>query len=248
MAVQKTNIEWTEATWNPVAGCTKVSPGCAHCYAEALTLRFHRGGRYLPGESTVEPLPAQLEIPLKWKTPRRIFVNSMSDLFHEAITTDYIAQVFDVMQKAHWHTFQVLTKRHRRLAELALELPWPANVWIGVSVENQLWADERIPYLKQVPAAVRFLSVELILKPVDLTTHLDGLQWVIVGGESGPRARPMDVAWARQIRDQCISASVPFFFKQQGGRRGRGGGDKAILDGRLWREMPRTGARDMVSA
>ncbi|MBI4339808.1 MAG: phage Gp37/Gp68 family protein [Chloroflexi bacterium] len=236
----RSGIEWTDATWNPVTGCTKVSPGCAHCYAEALTLRFHRGGAYLPGEATVRIHPERLGIPGRWKSPRRIFVNSMSDLFHEEVPLPFIQRVFEVMRENERHTFQILTKRHIRLAELAPFLSWPPNVWMGVSVENQLWTNRRIPYLKQVPAAIRFLSCEPLLRRIDLGSHLDGIHWVIVGGESGPRARPLDVEWIRDLRDQCQARNVPFFLKQLGGHPNQRGHDEALLDGRLWREMPKT--------
>ena len=186
----KTAIEWTDASWNPVTGCTKVSPGCAHCYAEAITLRFGMGARYLPGIATIKLHPERLNLPLSWRNPRRIFVNSMSDLFHEEVPLEFIRRVFEVMAQAERHTFQVLTKRHERLRDLAGELEWPPNVWLGVSVENQLWADRRIPALLETGPAIRFLSVEPLLKPVDLTPYLDGIDWVITGGESGLRARP----------------------------------------------------------
>ena len=237
-------IEWTDATWNPVTGCVKVSPGCAHCYAERLTLRFNRGGPYLPGKATIEMHHDRLREPLRWRRPRRVFVCSMSDLFHEEVPDDFIGDVFRVMEDARAHTFQVLTKRSQRLGEWhelhgyyqACYRRWPSNVWVGVSVENQYWADRRIPDLLEVNAGVRFLSVEPLLKPVDLTPYLDGIQWVIVGGESGPRARPMSAEWARSIRDQCAGAVVPFFFKQWGGPTSKSGG--RLLDGRLHDEYP----------
>jgi protein gp37 len=222
----KTGIEWTDATWNPVTGCTKVSPGCAHCYAEAITLRFKRGGPFLPGKTTIRPHPERLEQPGQWETPRMIFVNSMSDLFHEEVPFSFIKQVFEKMEEFSRHTYQVLTKRPERMLEYAQSsfsrAGWPSHVWAGVSVENQVWADRRIPILRQVPAAVRFLSCEPLLKPLKL--DLDGIHWVIVGGESGHRARPMDASWARDIRDQCLDAGVPFFFKQWGGRTSKAGG------------------------
>jgi protein gp37 len=165
----------------------------------------------------------------------------MSDLFHEEVPLPFIEQVFEVMRKNERHTFQILTKRHIRLAELASFLPWPPNVWMGVSVENQLWANRRIPYLKRVPAAVRFLSCEPLLRPIDLWHHLDGIHWVIVGGESGPRARPLDLDWIRDLRDQCQARNVPFLLKQLGGHPNHRGHNEALLDGRLWREMPETG-------
>ena len=233
---ERSDIAWTDSTWNTVTGCTKVSPGCAHCYAEAVTLRFRRGGPYLPGLSEVVLHPDRLGYPLSWRAPRRIFVNSMGDLFHEEVSLDFIRQVFDVAAAAHRHVFQVLTKRHERLAELAGLLPWPDNLWVGVSVENQYWALERIPALLQVPAAVLFLSVEPLLRPVDLEPWLPDLQWVIAGGESGPRARPVEPGWLTSLRDGCVAAGVPFFFKQWGGRIHRSGGRE--LEGRTWDEFP----------
>ena len=231
-------IEWTDATWNPVTGCTKVSPGCIHCYAESLTLRFRWGGAYLPGLSTVRVRPERLGVPGGWKSPRKIFVNSMSDLFHEEVPISFIQQVFEVMRDNPRHTFQVLTKRHVRLAEVAPILPWLPNVWMGVSVENQLWANRRIPLLQGVPAAVRFLSCEPLLAPLDLHRHLEGIHWVIAGGESGPRARACQLDWLRGIRDQCVRNGVPFFLKQLGGHPNHRGREEAQLDSRLWREMP----------
>jgi protein gp37 len=231
----QTGIEWTDATWNPVTGCTKISPGCKNCYAERLALRLQAMGnpRYRTGFA-VTLQADQVDLPLRWKRPRRIFVNSMSDLFHEAVPEDYIRRVFEVMAAANWHVFQVLTKRAHRLAELAPGLPWPLNVWQGVSVENAdyVW---RIAELTKVPAAVHFLSVEPLLGPIP-RLPLDGIDWVIVGGESGPRHRSIKREWVRQIRDQCTASGVPFFFKQWGGRTPKAGGRR--LDGKVWGEMP----------
>jgi protein gp37 len=231
-----TGIEWTDATWNPVTGCTKVSPGCKNCYAERLALRLRAMGnpRYRNGFSLTLH-PDQLPLPLRWRQPKRVFVNSMSDLFHEAVPEAYIRRVFDVMAEAHWHTFQILTKRSRRLASLAPRLAWPANVWQGVSVESQRYTS-RVGDLQGVPAAVRFLSVEPLLGSIS-RLPLDGIHWVIVGGESGSGRRPIEAAWAREIRDQCVSAGVAFFFKQWGGRTPKSGGRR--LDGRIWDETPR---------
>jgi protein gp37 len=238
-------IEWTEATWNPVTGCDKVSPGCAHCYAETFAERF----RGVPGHPyergfDLQLRPGRLEQPLQWARPRVIFVNSMSDLFHEDVPTEYIKSVFDVMRRADWHVFQVLTKRAERLQELASRLPWPDNVWMGVSVENQRWTS-RIDSLRTVSAHVRFLSCEPLLGPLEL--NLRGIHWVIVGGESGPRARPMQPEWARSILDQCKRANVPFFFKQWGahdetGRRVGKGKAGRLLKRRTWDAMPATAA------
>jgi len=191
----------------------------------------------LPGKSTIRMHPERLGIPNSWRTSKMIFVNSMSDLFHEEVPLSFISKVFSEMEKAGHHTFQILTKRHLRLAELAKYLPWPSNVWMGVSVENQYWADRRVPVLKEVPAAVRFLSCEPLLKLLDLRPHLDGINWVIAGGESGSKARPMELGWVRRLRDDCQVAEVPFFFKQWGGRTPKAGGRS--LDGRTHDEMPK---------
>ncbi len=237
-------IEWTEATWNPVTGCDRVSPGCAHCYALDLAARLKRMGQpkyQLDGSPRssgpgfgVTLHPTAIDTPLHWRTPRVIFVNSMSDLFHEAIPDKFIEAVFAVMAEADWHVFQVLTKREERLAEIAERLEWPQNVWMGVSVENRKFV-HRADYLRQVPAAVRFVSAEPLLGPLD-DLVLDELDWVIVGGESGPKHRPMKAEWARDLRDRCLAAEVPFFFKQWGGLRSKSGGRQ--LDGEEWSQMP----------
>lgn len=232
----KSAIEWTDATWNPVTGCNKVSPGCKNCYAERLAARLHAMGnpRYKNGfDLTLHP--DQLTLPLRWGQPRQIFVNSMSDLFHEDVPEDFILRAFETMVKADWHVFQILTKRAERLAEIAPKLPWPDNVWQGISIENAdyTW---RIEHLVKVPAAVRFLSVEPLLGPIP-TLPLKGISWVIVGGESGPHYRPVETTWVRDIRDQCLKAKVPFFFKQWGGFTPKAGG--RTLDGRLWNAMPK---------
>lgn len=238
---QTTAIEWTEATWNPVRGCTKISPGCKHCYAQTFAERW----RGIPGHPyeqgfDLRLVPEKLEEPLSWTKPRRIFVNSMSDLFHESVPEEFIRRVFEVMEEATWHTFQILTKRSARVRELAPRLPWPPNVWQGVSVENARYTF-RIGDLQQVAAAVRFLSIEPLLAPIP-SLPLDGISWVIVGGESGPKHRPLDPAWVREIRDQCVAARVPFFFKQWGGRTPKAGGRE--LDGMKWDQMP---TRDRVA-
>lgn len=232
-------IEWTDATWNPVRGCTKVSPGCKHCYAETFAERF-RGVPGHPFEQgfDLRLVPEALELPLRWRAGRRIFVNSMSDLFHEGVPDEFILRVFDVMKRAPQHKFQLLTKRAKRMALFTAPLSIPEHVWMGVSVENEKYC-ERIDDLRKVKAKVRFLSVEPLLGPLP-RLNLRGIHWVIVGGESGPRARPMDPAWVREIRDQCIAADVPFFFKQWGGVRKHATG--RILDGRTWDEMPRRNA------
>jgi protein gp37 len=238
------SIEWTDATWNPVRGCTKVSPGCKHCYAETFAERF----RGVPGHPfehgfDLQLIPSALELPLRWRAGRRIFVNSMSDLFHDDVPATYIRRVFGVMTRASHHQYQVLTKRSSRMARLAANLEIPAYVWMGVSVENQKYAT-RIDDLRRVEAAVRFLSIEPLLGPIE-KLDLTGIHWVIVGGESGHGARPMDPAWVRSIRDQCIDSNVKFFFKQWGGVRKHVTG--RVLDDRTWDEMPTpphvTGAR-----
>lgn len=211
----KTGIQWTEATWNPLTGCTKISQGCANCYAERVALRLQRMGQpnYANGfKLTLQP--HMLEQPLKWRRPRLIFVNSMSDLFHKDVPLSYIQQVFAVMERANHHRFQVLTKRAERLLELSVDLPWPSNVWMGVSVEDGR-AAVRVPLLRQVPAAVRFLSCEPLLGSLG-AMNLDGIHWVIGGGESGSRARPCHSNWAQQLRDLCAQQGVPFFWKQWG--------------------------------
>jgi len=230
----RSSIEWTEATWNPVTGCDRVSPGCDNCYAERLAKRLQAMGnaRYANGFA-VTLHPDVLDLPLRWRTSRRVFVNSMSDLFHPKVPTGFIEAAFDVMVRAPHHTFQILTKRPKRAVALADKLPWPANIWLGVSVEDQprAW---RVDDLRKVPTAVRFLSVEPLLGPVDL--DLTGISWVIVGGESGPGARPMDPKWARDIRDACRRSNVPFFFKQWGGRTPKAGGRQ--LDGQTLDQFP----------
>jgi len=228
-------IEWTDATWNPVTGCTKISPGCKNCYAHRMAHRLHAMGqpRYR-NNFDVTLHPDLLEQPLRWVQPRKIFVNSMSDLFHPDVPEDFIKTAFDVMGQAYWHTFQILTKRSDRLFELAGQLTWHDNVWMGVSVENKDYT-YRIDHLRKVPAAVRFLSVEPLLGPIP-KLPLQGIDWVIVGGESGPRCRKIDPQWVRQIRDRCIALGVPFFFKQWGGTRKKSSGRE--LDGRTWDEMP----------
>lgn len=229
-------IEWTEATWNPVSGCSKVSSGCLNCYAERMAYRLQKMGNpnYRNGFD-VTLHPHLLEAPLSWKRSRLVFVNSMSDLFHEEVSVEFIQQVFDTMRRAHWHTFQVLTKRSERLVDLAPSLAWPSNVWMGVSVENSDVV-ERIDHLRKVGSAVRFLSLEPLLGPLpDL--NLRGIHWVIVGGESGPGARLMEPSWVSDIKEQCENSHVPFFFKQWGGVFKKRNGRK--LEGKTWDELPR---------
>jgi protein gp37 len=237
-----TAIEWTDATWNPVTGCTKVSPGCAHCYIERTPAFRINGRAFVKGAIPVQLHDNRIEQPLHWRRPRRVFVNSLSDLYHDDVPDTFIVRVFETMRRAHWHQFQILTKRSVRLRELASRLPWPVNVWQGVSVENAAHV-HRIADLQAVPASVRFLSIEPLLGPIP-ELPLAGVDWVIVGGESGPRRRPMDPGWVADIRDQCVAAGAPFFFKQWGGRVAKAGGRE--LDGRTWDDMPAsTEARSM---
>jgi protein gp37 len=233
-------IEWTDSTWNPVRGCTKVSPGCRHCYAERFAERF-RGVAGHPFEQgfDLRLVAEKLDAPVGWRKPRRIFVNSMSDLFHEAVPVDYIARVGATMRRADWHTYQVLTKRHERMrALLSGELNWMArlaHVWFGVSVEDREYGLPRVDALRRTPVSLRFLSVEPLLEDLG-EIDLSGIGWVIVGGESGPGARPMEPRWVMSLLAQCRQQGVPFFFKQWGGvSKGRNG---RLLNGRTYDEMP----------
>lgn len=245
----RSEIEWTEATWNPVAGCSKVSPGCAHCYAERISLRFGRSVRpWTPANAPENVVlhPERLNQPLRWRRPRLIFTNSMSDLWHELVPFEFVDEVWDVMRRADWHVFQVLTKRPERALEwsrhyLEAHDGLGGNVWLGVSIENSRFT-HRADVLREIPAAVCFISAEPLLgslfengprrAPLDLT----GIGWLIAGGESGACARPVDVRWVRELRDGCARAGVPFFFKQWGGKTPKAGGRE--LDGRLYDEMP----------
>jgi protein gp37 len=231
----RSGIEWTESTWNPVTGCTKISPGCRHCYAERMALRLKAMGQsnYRAGFQITLHRHA-LRLPFGWKAPQRIFVNSMSDLFHEDIPDSFIVQVFDTMRTADWHVYQVLTKRSDRFAKMASSLPWPSHIWMGATVENQQ-CTFRIDHLRQSSAAVKFLSLEPLLGPLP-GLDVTGIDWVIAGGESGPGARPMDPRWATGIRDRCVQQGVPFFFKQWGGVNKKKTG--RTLDGRTWDQMP----------
>lgn len=231
----KSPIEWTEATWNPVTGCKKISPGCKNCYAERLSKRLKAMGQsnYKNGfKLTLQP--HMLNLPLRWKKPQTIFVNSMSDLFHDEIPVDYIQQVFKVMKQAHWHRFQVLTKRADRLAQISDSLEWSANVWMGVSVESQRYV-HRIDDLRRTGAKTKFLSLEPLLGPLT-NLNLAHIDWAIVGGESGYGARPVAEQWVIDIRAQCQAVNVPFFFKQWGGFNKKKNG--RLLEGRTWDEMP----------
>jgi protein gp37 len=233
------SIEWTDATWNPVTGCTKISAGCDFCYAERFSERF-RGTPGHPFENGFDLTlrPDRLDQPLSWRRPRMIFVNSMSDLFHKEVPKEFIARVFDTMERASWHTYQILTKRSTLLMKFVNDRyygrPAPTHMWFGVSVEN-VQATSRIAHLQKSNARVRFLSIEPLLAPVGKLS-LTGIHWVIVGGESGPRARPMERRWVINIRNQCIEARVPFFFKQWGGRSPKSGG--RLLEGQEWNQFP----------
>lgn len=229
--MQQSNIEWTDFTWNPVTGCTKISAGCKNCYAASMTKRFEK--EWGPFSKITEHAD-RLADPMKRNKAAKIFVCSMSDLFHEEVTSDFIDAVFGVMEVCPAHPFQVLTKRPERMKEYLLNYYTPKNVWLGVSAETQGRADERIPVLLEIPAAVRFVSVEPQLNYIDLTRYLDKLDWVIVGGETGRYARPFDLNWARALREQCQSAGVPFFFKQTGGNPNR-----KDLDGVIYHSYPK---------
>lgn len=237
---EKSTIEWTNATWNPVTGCTKISAGCDNCYAERFSERF-RGVEGHPFEYGFDLTlrPERMEQPLTWKKPKMVFVNSMSDLFHKEVPVEYIKCVFDTMENAHWHIFQVLTKRSSLMRKFVNQryrsASVPENIWLGVSVEDHS-KRSRIEHLQETNASIRFLSIEPLIGPPG-ELDLAKIGWVIVGGESGPNARPMQLAWARSVRDQCIAQAVPFFFKQWGGFRPKSGGQ--ALDGREWSEFPR---------
>lgn len=252
---QGTGIEWTEATWNPVAGCTPVSPGCLNCYAARMALRLERMGeggcaKYVgTAKKSRSGRPVftgrinldedALSLPLRWRRPRRIFVNSMSDLFHQGVSDEFVRRIFDVMVDCPQHEFQVLTKRPERALQLAGKLPWPENVWMGTSVENALYTF-RVEALQQVPAKVRFLSCEPLIGPIP-KLPLHGIHWVIVGGESGPGARTIEEDWVLRIRDQCVARDIPFFFKQWGGVRKHVTG--RLLEGEIWNQMPTSGEK-----
>ncbi|MCG8643305.1 MAG: phage Gp37/Gp68 family protein [Desulfobacterales bacterium] len=232
---QISNIEWTEKTWNPLTGCDKISPGCKNCYAERMTKRLKamRSPNYENGFN-LTCHPKALAIPYSWKKPCTVFVNSMSDLFHKDVPEEFIHKVFGTMALNKLHQFQVLTKRSERLLELSAALKWKQNIWMGVSVENQDYT-RRIDDLRQTEAYVKFLSIEPLLGPI-ADIDLDGIDWVIVGGESGPKARPMEQTWVIDIKEKCLEANVPFFFKQWGGVHKKKTG--RLLDGKLWNQMP----------
>jgi protein gp37 len=231
----KTSIEWTELSWNPVTGCTKISPGCNNCYAERMAIRLQAMGQpnYINGFqlSLHEKI---IELPLSWKKPRMIFVNSMGDLFHEDVPIDFIKRVFEVMEKSPWHRFQILTKRSKRLIEINKIINWPANVWMGVSIENEDY-EFRLDHLRKTGAKIKFISFEPLIGPIN-KLNISGINWVIVGGESGPRARPIRENWVIDIQRKCSIAGIPFFFKQWGGKNRKRNG--RILRGRTWDELP----------
>lgn len=231
----KSHIEWTESTWNPLTGCTKISSGCLNCYAERMAKRLQAMGQpnYRDGFNLVLH-PEVLTKPLEWKKPQMIFVNSMSDLFHKDVPLDFIQSVFDVMNQASWHTFQVLTKRAERLQELSAKLTWTDNIWMGVTIEEQKY-NYRASYLKASGARVKFLSLEPLIGSVS-GLMFDGIDWVITGGESGPGARPIKEDWVVEIRDECMRSGTPFFFKQWGGVHKKKNG--RLLHGRIWSEFP----------
>jgi len=231
----KSSIEWTESTWNPLTGCTKISPGCKNCYAERMAARLKAMGQpnYRNGfRLTLHP--HVLGLPLQWKKPQMVFVNSMSDLFHEDVPSGFIQSTFDVMRRASWHVFQILTKRSERLLHESPTLDWPPNVWMGVSVETAKYTF-RIDHLRSTGAKVKFISFEPLLGPIN-GVDLSGVHWAIVGGESGPHSRPVSKDWIIGLRDQCVGAGVPFFFKQWGGTQKKRSG--RLLDGRTWDELP----------
>jgi protein gp37 len=235
MAADHSAIEWTEATWNPTSGCTKVSPGCDRCYAERITNRFPKT---FPNGFRLTIREDALEIPLHWRRPRLIFVNSMSDLFHADVPEEYLQRVFDVMRQTPQHTYQILTKRAERLARVAPRLVWSHNVWMGVSVESPAFR-WRIDYLRRVPASIRFISAEPLLEALP-GLNLRGIHWLIAGGESQTGCRPAELDWFRDLRDQCRRANVAFFLKQLGGHPSKRGGEEALLNGRRWIELPQT--------
>lgn len=242
---QKSTIEWTNATWNPVTGCTKISAGCDHCYAERFAERF-RGVPDHPFEMGFDLTlrPERLLQPLSWRGPKMIFVNSMSDLFHKHVPTKFVDQVFDTMERADWHVFQMLTKRSSRMRDYINRRygtqSAPPHIWLGASVEDGS-RKSRIRHVQQMHASIRFLSIEPLIGSVG-QLDLSNIEWVIVGGESGPRARPIKIEWVEEIRDQCTADAVPFFFKQWGGLRPKSGG--RLLDGREWNEFPKLGSQN----
>jgi len=249
LVADSSTIEWTDATWNPVTGCTKITAGCDHCYAERFSERFRGAARH-PFEHgfDLQLRPERLEQPLAWRRPRMIFVNSMSDLFHKDVPVHFIDRVFATMEAADWHTYQVLTKRSPLMRDYLHQRYQagraPAHIWCGVSVEDGS-SIARIRHLQDAPATIRFLSIEPLIEPMG-DINLEGISWVIVGGESGPGARPIEAAWVREVRDQCLASQVPFFFKQWGGLRPKSGG--RLLDGCEWSQFPVRGDSAILAA
>ncbi|MBD3156038.1 MAG: DUF5131 family protein [Candidatus Aenigmarchaeota archaeon] len=233
----KSKIEWTNASWNPVRGCTKISEGCKNCYAQTFAERF-RGVPGHPYEQgfDLRLVPKNIDKPLNWKKPNKIFVCSMSDLFHEEVPIEYIIKVFETMNKASWHTFQILTKRTERLLNIHSKLNWTSNIWIGTTIELEKYS-YRSNIIAKIPATVRFLSLEPLLGPIN-NLPLNKIDWIIVGGESGPKARPMELDWALKIKKICKENQIPFFLKQLGGKKNKNGGNKAILEGQVWHQYP----------
>ncbi|MBN2715309.1 MAG: phage Gp37/Gp68 family protein [Deltaproteobacteria bacterium] len=234
--ISKTNIEWADGSWTNITGCTQISEACDKCYAKPLTERLQRMGisKYAAGFHNVVSHERCLNEPLKWQDPKRIFVNSMSDTFHSKVSVEFIRKIFNITQRAPHHTYMMLTKRSQRLVELAKKLPWHDNIWLGVTVESAKYTD-RIDDLRQVPAKVRFLSVEPMLSPLP-QLNLDGINWVICGGQSGPGSKPLNPLWAMDLRDQCVARNIPFFFKQYGGPHNKKLG--CVLDGKVWNQYP----------
>lgn len=234
----KSKIEWTNASWNPIRGCSKVSEGCTNCYAQTFAERF----RGVPGHPYEQGFDLRLimekiEEPLKWKQSKRVFVCSMSDLFHEEVPIEFIMNVFKKMNEANWHIFQVLTKRIERLLTIQNQLNWTSNIWIGTTIELEKYS-YRARMLSFIPASVRFLSLEPLLGPIQ-NLPMKNINWVIVGGESGIKARPMELDWALVIKNMCQKKNIPFFFKQLGGRNGKRGGEEALLEGQIWHQYPK---------
>ena len=238
----KSKIEWTNASWNPIRGCTKLSEGCKNCYAQTFAERF-RGVPGHPYEQgfDLRIVREKINEPLKWKKPKKIFVCSMSDLFHEEVPIEYIIKVFETMNKANWHTFQILTKRTERLFKIHKQLNWTSNIWIGTSIELEKYS-YRSSILSKIPSSVRFLSLEPLLGPIQ-NLPLKKIDWIIVGGESGLNARPMDIDWALEIKEICLENQINFFFKQLGGRKNKRGGAEALLEGKIWHQYPKNKAK-----
>ena len=242
--MNKSKIEWTESTWNPVSGCNKVSRGCDNCYAERMAIRLQAmGTRGYENGFEVTLHPHVLEKPLKMKKPQVIFLNSMSDIFHDKIDDEYIIKIFEIMNRAYWHTFQVLTKRPKRLEQIADKLNWTSNIWMGVTVEANEYVD-RVDYLRNCPANIKFLSIEPLIDSVDKLDYT-GIDWVIVGGESGYGARVLEKEWVLDVKDRCLELNIPFFFKQWGGVNKKKAG--RLLDGKIYDDMPNVFQNSLIA-